>query len=403
VDRFRYQATDGTASSNEATVSITVVGVNDPPKAVNDTYTVVEDTQLTVGLTNRILLNDTDAESDPLTAVRISGPSNGTLNLNSNGTFTYTPAPNFSGVDTFVYRANDGATNSNTATVTINVTGINHPPNAGTDAYSTQQGTQLNVTAANGVLRNDTDVDQTTPLTAQLATQPTNGTVNLSSNGAFVYTPRSGFSGTDRFTYRAVDNGGLMSAPTTVTITVASATVFQNPTNSRDVNNDGAVSPLDALLIINHLNNVGSHPLTSAISGIPFPDPNGDNNISPADVLVVVNQLNSSGNGEGEASVQFLSANPALQSLPTGVAIQPLTSDVAERFAAIANEDQLASDRAEEQDIDFFTDLGRSDFARQYQAMSASARATLAAKAKDLESVLDSLFDGDDLEDAWKD
>ena len=101
--------------------------------------------------------------------------------------------------------------------------------------------------------------------------------------------------------------------------------------------------------------------------------------------------------------MQFLSANPALQSLPTGVAIQPLTSDVAERFAAIANEDQLASDRAEEQDIDFFTDLGRSDFARQYQAMSASARATLAAKAKDLESVLDSLFDGDDLEDAWKD
>jgi len=85
-----------------------------------------------------------------LTAVRISGPSNGTLNLNSNGTFSYTPAPNFNGADTFVYRANDGAANSNLATVTINVNAANDPPNAGSDSYSAQPATLLAVSAANG-------------------------------------------------------------------------------------------------------------------------------------------------------------------------------------------------------------------------------------------------------------
>ena len=66
-----------------------------------------------------VLLNDSDVEDDPLTAVLDGGPSHGTLNLQADGSFTYSPAADWSGVDTFTYRANDGAAGSNVATVEI--------------------------------------------------------------------------------------------------------------------------------------------------------------------------------------------------------------------------------------------------------------------------------------------
>ena len=75
-----------------------------------------------------ILQNDTDAELDVLNAVLASGPTNGTLALGKDGSFTYTPNANFSGVDSFTYRANDGTASSNLATVTINVNPVNDAP-----------------------------------------------------------------------------------------------------------------------------------------------------------------------------------------------------------------------------------------------------------------------------------
>ena len=62
-----------------------------------------------------VLANDTDADGDPLTAVVVTGPAHGTLTLNANGSFTYTPAANYNGADRFTYRANDGTANSNNA------------------------------------------------------------------------------------------------------------------------------------------------------------------------------------------------------------------------------------------------------------------------------------------------
>src|SRR5204862_277029 len=105
---FAYRANDGTANSNTATVSITVNPVNDPPVASNDSYTTNEDTTLNVAAAG-VLSNDTDVDADPLTAVLVSGPSNGSLTLNADGSFSYTPNANFNGSDSFAYRANDGA------------------------------------------------------------------------------------------------------------------------------------------------------------------------------------------------------------------------------------------------------------------------------------------------------
>jgi hypothetical protein len=94
--------------------------------AVNDTYTTLEDVRLTIAAPG-ILTNDTDVEGNPLTAVLVGNVTHGTLALNPNGGFTYLSATNYNGSDSFTYRANDGTTNGNLATVTINVVNTNAP------------------------------------------------------------------------------------------------------------------------------------------------------------------------------------------------------------------------------------------------------------------------------------
>src|SRR5262249_30146777 len=142
-----------------------------------------------------VLANDTDVENNTLTAVLNTNVSNGTLTLNANGSFSYTPNANFNGTDSFTYHANDGSANSSNVTVTLTVTPVNDAPVANPANFSTNQNTTLNVTAP-GVLANDTDVDSN-PLTAVLNTNVSNGTLTLNPNGSFSYTPNANFSGTD--------------------------------------------------------------------------------------------------------------------------------------------------------------------------------------------------------------
>jgi VCBS repeat-containing protein len=124
-DSFTYKANDGDDDSEAAaTVTITVTSVddNDAPVAVDDTYTTTEGVQLNVNAPG-VLLNDTDADGNTLT-VNISlstGVSNGTLNLFEDGSFTYTPDVDFTGIDSFTYVASDGEYDSDPATVTITV------------------------------------------------------------------------------------------------------------------------------------------------------------------------------------------------------------------------------------------------------------------------------------------
>ena len=129
-DGFTYKASDGAADSNVATVNITVNPVNDPPQAVNDSYTTNEDVALNIALPG-VLVNDNDPDGNPITAIKVGDPTNGMLTLNSNGSFDYTPAANYNGPDSFTYKASDGAADSNVATVNITVNPVNDPPTLG--------------------------------------------------------------------------------------------------------------------------------------------------------------------------------------------------------------------------------------------------------------------------------
>ncbi len=103
--------------------------MNDPPTAVNDAYTTLEEMVLNVPAPG-VLGNDTDPDSpaSSLTASLVTTTANGTLTLNGDGSFVYTPNVNFFGVDAFTYRTSDGLLQSATATVTITVTGVNDAP-----------------------------------------------------------------------------------------------------------------------------------------------------------------------------------------------------------------------------------------------------------------------------------
>ena len=216
--------------SNVATVRITVTGVNSAPVAVNDSYTVAEDAQLSVALPQGVLAKDTDANGDTLTAALVSNVQNGTLTFNTNGSFVYQPKANFNGSDSFTYRASDAQSTSNTATVTINVTSVNDVPVAAADSYQTNESTTLTVNVANGVLKNDQDADGN-QLTAALVANVTSGTLQLGPDGSFIYTPNTGYSGNDSFTYRA--NDGTANS-NTVTVTIVVIAVNDPPSPAPD-------------------------------------------------------------------------------------------------------------------------------------------------------------------------
>ena len=131
--------------SNIVTVSISVSEDNDASVAVADSYNTSEDTTLSVSELAGVLANDSDDDDDDLTAVLKTNVSDGTLVLNANGGFSYTPDENFNGPDSFTYAANDGSEDSNIVTVSISVSEDNDSPVANDDSAPTTEDTAMNV------------------------------------------------------------------------------------------------------------------------------------------------------------------------------------------------------------------------------------------------------------------
>ena len=162
-----------------------------------------------------VLANDQNPGGEPLSAVLVAPPVDGTLALAGDGSFTYTPTVDFATQDSFSYRADNGLV-SNVATVVIAIVDPDGPPVAVDDSYTTPVGQTLTVTAP-GVLGNDVN-PQPGSMTAVRAAGPAHGTLTLNTNGSFTYTPQAGYEGADSFTYRA--SNGQLSDVATVTITV---------------------------------------------------------------------------------------------------------------------------------------------------------------------------------------
>jgi len=184
--------------------------------AAGESYVAQEDTLLTIPAPG-VLDNDLGGDGAALTAVLAGGPEHGDLDLGQNGSFTYNPAPNYYGGDSFSYRASDGLALSGVATATITVNSVNDPPVTNLDSYTTAEEVTLNVSAP-GVLGNDGDPDDTT-ITAHVDDDPNHGTLTLNTDGSFSYEPEVDFYGTDGFIYYASD-GTDQSDSTDVRITV---------------------------------------------------------------------------------------------------------------------------------------------------------------------------------------
>jgi VCBS repeat-containing protein len=232
-DSFTYKAIGGTNTSAPTTVTITITG--NPPIAVADAFGATQGQTLRVPAPG-ILANDTlngaaissyGASSGTEQATVGSDTStaqNGTVNLKADGSFVYTGAGSFSGTDGFKYVVTNAA-GASTAAVTITVTPP--APVASADSYTTPNGTAL-VVPAPGVFANDTlngatlasygatGVEQISVGSAAATAQ--SGSVILSANGGFTFTPAGGFTGSDTFQYVLRNAGGSSTGFVTIAV-----------------------------------------------------------------------------------------------------------------------------------------------------------------------------------------
>lgn len=213
-----------------------------------DTYTATTNTTLHVPAPG-VLAND--AAPGPLTAMLVSDPTQGNLTLTNNGGFSYTPDNGFSGMDSFTYQCTDGQTTSAVATVVITV---NNSAFANNNAYGMSSNKTLSV-GTPGVLANAQG--GVAPLTAVLDSGPADGSLILTNNGGFIYTPTKGFIGLDSFTYQCSDSQST-SRVAVATINV----VTQEPPpvilSLGLTNNDVAVTWKSAANLIYQLQSCGS-------------------------------------------------------------------------------------------------------------------------------------------------
>ncbi|WP_281561306.1 cadherin-like domain-containing protein [Thalassomonas sp. RHCl1] len=165
-------------------------------------YTLLEDGTLNVSADAGVLANDYDAENDPLTAILVSGPSNAaSFSLNADGSFTYTPTANFSGTDSFSYKVNDGTSDSNIATVTLTVTGVDdQTATVVNQSMTVAEGATDTVLTLTELQSTDTDTDDSTLIY----------TVGNVSNGTLTINGSAWASGSnDTFTQQDIIDGNI--------------------------------------------------------------------------------------------------------------------------------------------------------------------------------------------------
>jgi VCBS repeat-containing protein len=223
---------------------ISTPSLNAEPQAQDDSYTIAEDTPLVVAVANGVLSNDTDPDNNVLTAILVAGPTHGLLQLNTDGSFHYTPAPNFFGTDTFTYKASDGELESSIVTATITVASVDDAPTAVGESATTHEDAAVSI----DVLTNDSDIENDTLSIASFS-QPAHGSIALIDARTFRYTPANDYFGSDSFSYTISDGqGGEATATVSLTIVpVNDAPLVQDGTftTAEETAYSGAVTATD--------------------------------------------------------------------------------------------------------------------------------------------------------------
>jgi hypothetical protein len=202
-DSFSFRVSDGQANSNVSTVSITVQSVNDAPVALPQSVGLNEDS------TANITLAATDAEGDALTYTVTAQPAHGALSCTGN-TCAYTPAANYNGPDSFMFRVNDGALDSNVASVSLNVAAVNDAPTTSDVSRTITDGQGVAVT----LVAADVDMDL---LTWQITDAPDHGTLSGTAPN-LTYTLTTGYAGADSFSFTVSDGQAQASGVATFDI-----------------------------------------------------------------------------------------------------------------------------------------------------------------------------------------
>ncbi|RMA58454.1 DUF7507 domain-containing protein, partial [Ulvibacter antarcticus] len=288
TDQFVYEVCDDGVpqACDQATVYISI----DPNGGGNEILAIddINDTFVNLAVSGDVGTNDLNPDGPAGTEVftLVTGPTNGTLTLNADGTYTYTPNLDYVGEDQFVYQICDAGNPiaCDTATVTIEIIGDpvigNDPPIANNDTNVTEVGVPID----GNILSNDFDPDGD-PITVTANTQPTNGTVVIDPiTGAYTYTPNPGYSGEDTFEYTICDDGTpqlcdtatvyIQIIPDLSNITVANDDAYYGEVNTditgnlleNDSDPEGQSQTLDVTI----------SPISGPTSGSVVLQPNGD-------------------------------------------------------------------------------------------------------------------------------
>ncbi|MFP5478009.1 MAG: Ig-like domain-containing protein, partial [Gammaproteobacteria bacterium] len=212
-DSFTVTVSDGNGGTATSTVFITVTPVNDAPTAPNYSLTTPEDTPIS----GKVVGSDVDG--DTLGYTKGSDPKNGTVVVNADGSYTYTPGKDYNGSDSFTVTVSDGNGGTATSTVTIGVTPTNDAPTVPNYELTTQEDKPV----SGKVVGSDVDGDT---LSYTKGSDPAHGSVTVNADGTFTYNPGKDYNGSDSFTVTVSDGKG---GTATSTVTIGIDPVNDNP------------------------------------------------------------------------------------------------------------------------------------------------------------------------------